>query len=229
MTEGGSNSEFHLGTVQQSSSPSSSSSQLLPQKRSKPVSFLTRTMSQMLEKPELPPLEPPSAPVSSPAHSLDDDRIMESPSTHEGRHSVDPDDPHQEGVSNSISIHETSPNLRPNASQTHPPRPLPLIRRLSIKPSMTLENSGSVARDHLASERTFLAYVRTSLAIASTGVALVQLFTISSHTATSTTTFTPTVRRIQAYAQPLGATIVCLGIAVLFIGESFSHVHFTTY
>lgn len=37
-------------------------------------------------------------------------------------------------------------------------------------PALTLENSGSVARDHLAVERTFLAYVRTSLAIASTGV-----------------------------------------------------------
>ena len=35
---------------------------------------------------------------------------------------------------------------------------------------LRLENSGSVARDHLASERTFLAYVRTSLAIASSGV-----------------------------------------------------------
>lgn len=39
-----------------------------------------------------------------------------------------------------------------------------------FNPSLTLENSGSVARDHLASERTFLAYVRTSLTIASTGV-----------------------------------------------------------
>ncbi len=36
--------------------------------------------------------------------------------------------------------------------------------------TLTLENSGSVARDHLASERTFLAYVRTSLAISSAGV-----------------------------------------------------------
>lgn len=33
-----------------------------------------------------------------------------------------------------------------------------------------LENSNSVARDHLASERTFLAYVRTSLAVVSAGV-----------------------------------------------------------
>jgi hypothetical protein len=36
--------------------------------------------------------------------------------------------------------------------------------------SLILTNSGSVARDHLASERTFLAYVRTSLALASMGV-----------------------------------------------------------
>jgi hypothetical protein len=37
-------------------------------------------------------------------------------------------------------------------------------------PVLTLVNSGSVARDHLACERTFLAYVRTSLSIASMGV-----------------------------------------------------------
>lgn len=36
--------------------------------------------------------------------------------------------------------------------------------------SLTLKNTGSVARDHLASERTFLAYVRTSLSFASAGV-----------------------------------------------------------
>jgi len=40
----------------------------------------------------------------------------------------------------------------------------------NFHPSLVLENTGSVARDHLASERTWLAYVRTSLAIASTGV-----------------------------------------------------------
>lgn len=38
--------------------------------------------------------------------------------------------------------------------------------------SLTLVNTGSVARDHLAGERTFLAYVRTSLAIASAGVGM---------------------------------------------------------
>ena len=35
---------------------------------------------------------------------------------------------------------------------------------------LVLENKGNVARDHLASERTYLAYVRTSLACASAGI-----------------------------------------------------------
>lgn len=42
--------------------------------------------------------------------------------------------------------------------------------KFKFSPTMILENNGSVARDHLASERTFLAYVRTSLAISSAGV-----------------------------------------------------------
>lgn len=38
------------------------------------------------------------------------------------------------------------------------------------KASLRLQNCGSVARDHLALERTFLAYMRTSLTVASAGV-----------------------------------------------------------
>lgn len=51
--------------------------------------------------------------------------------------------------------------------------------------SLRLENSGSVARDHLASERTFLAYMRTSLAIASSGVGEYTVFHSESHKTTS--------------------------------------------
>ncbi|BGP50151.1 hypothetical protein JCM10450v2_006062 [Rhodotorula kratochvilovae] len=47
-----------------------------------------------------------------------------------------------------------------------------------------LENRGSVARDHLAGERTFLAWLRTSLGLASIGIAITQLFRLPS---TSTT------------------------------------------
>ncbi|KAG7088711.1 hypothetical protein E1B28_012680 [Marasmius oreades] len=90
-----------------------------------------------------------------------------------------------------------------------------------FRPSLVLENSGSVARDHLASERTFLAYVRTSLAIASTGVALVQLFTIASKAVSNhptQLTFSPATKRVQVWARPLGVVTVGLGIAVLSIG-----------
>ncbi|KAK2459654.1 hypothetical protein APHAL10511_008299 [Amanita phalloides] len=50
-------------------------------------------------------------------------------------------------------------------------RPIGLVSKISL----TLKNSGSVARDHLASERTFLAYVRTSLAIVTAGVGVYTL------------------------------------------------------
>ncbi|KAI0754609.1 hypothetical protein C8Q80DRAFT_1066964, partial [Daedaleopsis nitida] len=72
-----------------------------------------------------------------------------------------------------------------------------------------LENSGSVARDHLASERTFLAYARTSLTIASTGVALVQLFTLSA---------TTMHQDLEKYARPLGAVMIALGLFTLSVG-----------
>ncbi|KAF5327204.1 hypothetical protein D9619_004703 [Psilocybe cf. subviscida] len=88
-----------------------------------------------------------------------------------------------------------------------------------FRPNLVLENAGSVARDHLASERTFLAYVRTSIAIASTGVALVQLFTIADITAKITgTDVTPVTRSVQRFAKPLGITCVVLGLITLSIG-----------
>ncbi|EJD50814.1 hypothetical protein AURDEDRAFT_99661, partial [Auricularia subglabra TFB-10046 SS5] len=81
----------------------------------------------------------------------------------------------------------------------------------TFRPTLELENVGSVARDHLASERTWLAYIRTSLALASTGVALVQLFTVAARESNA-------AARLQCLAQPLGAVIVALGLCVLAIG-----------
>ncbi|KAI0373812.1 hypothetical protein BV20DRAFT_962402 [Pilatotrama ljubarskyi] len=74
---------------------------------------------------------------------------------------------------------------------------------------LTLENSGSVARDHLASERTFLAYARTSLTIAYQRVALVQLFTLSAAT---------TNKDMERFARPLGAVMIILGLLTLGVG-----------
>lgn len=106
--------------------------------------------------------------------------------------------------------------------------------------SLRLENSGSVARDHLASERTFLAYMRTSLAIASAGVgelhlplvlghilnacrfflALVQLFAITA--ASSSSYVSITAHKLHSYARPLGAATVIMGLIVLVIGPQIS-------
>lgn len=57
---------------------------------------------------------------------------------------------------------------------------LPWYKRIAEKyGSVSLENKGSVARDHLALERTFLAWLRTSLAFASIGIAITQLFRLN--------------------------------------------------
>jgi hypothetical protein len=59
--------------------------------------------------------------------------------------------------------------IRPPAADVSPSKVTYWDR---ISPKLVLKNHGSVARDHLASERTFLAYVRTSIAIASVGIGM---------------------------------------------------------
>ncbi|CAO3691439.1 unnamed protein product [Rhizopus stolonifer] len=45
--------------------------------------------------------------------------------------------------------------------------------------SYLLENKSATARDHLANERTFLAWLRTSLSLITVGVAITQLYNLS--------------------------------------------------
>ncbi|KAI1213943.1 uncharacterized protein F4807DRAFT_409864 [Annulohypoxylon truncatum] len=81
--------------------------------------------------------------------------------------------------------------------------------------SVELENKGSVARDHLALERTFLAWLRTSLSFASIGIAITQLFRLNTSIDTGDDPNSETIRRI---GKPLGATFIGISILILLLG-----------
>ncbi|KKA26752.1 hypothetical protein TD95_000863 [Thielaviopsis punctulata] len=82
-----------------------------------------------------------------------------------------------------------------------------------------LENKGSVARDHLAIERTFLAWLRTSLAFASIGIAITQLFRLNTSLRDNSSGL-PDERlsRLRHIGKPLGATFLGLSIVILLLG-----------
>ncbi|KAG6009526.1 hypothetical protein E4U21_002162 [Claviceps maximensis] len=101
-----------------------------------------------------------------------------------------------------------------------------LRRVLGNLRSVELENKGSVARDHLALERTFLAWLRTSLAFASIGVAVTQLFRLNTtlsdgdgggggHGHGHDHAHNVTIRRL---GKPLGATFLAISILTLLLG-----------
>ncbi|KAI9271712.1 hypothetical protein BDA99DRAFT_433858 [Phascolomyces articulosus] len=87
--------------------------------------------------------------------------------------------------------------------------PYDTFRRLyeRFSPSALLENKAAVARDHLANERTFLAWLRTSLSLVTVGVAITQLYNLN-----------PTN---NAHAgRSIGATFVILSIVFLYMANA---------
>lgn len=78
--------------------------------------------------------------------------------------------------------------------------------------SLLLENTGSVARDHLASERTFLAWLRTSLSLASVGVGVAQLLKLSSKNGES--------KMLLRLSKALGLCFIIIATMTLAIGTS---------
>lgn len=85
-------------------------------------------------------------------------------------------------------------------------------------PSLTLENKGSIARDHLANERTYLAWLRSSLSLITVGVAVTQLFRLQNTDANEPPT--NELIKVSELGRPLGGSFIALGIMFLWLGTS---------
>lgn len=73
-----------------------------------------------------------------------------------------------------------------------------------------LENHNSVARDHLANERTFLAWMRTGLTAVSAGVVVTQLFQLNGHVGR--------MGEFQRAGQIIGILFIVIGLIFSIIG-----------
>ncbi|CAO1628267.1 unnamed protein product [Parajaminaea phylloscopi] len=71
---------------------------------------------------------------------------------------------------------------RPTARELPPPPPRAAGWYHTLFRSQVLDNTGSTARDHLALERTYLAFVRTSLSLLTFGIAVAQFLRLPSST-----------------------------------------------
>ncbi|KAI9032681.1 hypothetical protein CLU79DRAFT_841961 [Phycomyces nitens] len=72
--------------------------------------------------------------------------------------------------------------------------------------SRYLENTNSVARDHLANERTYLAWLRTSLATISCGVAITQFFRMDKSVRSGS---------LLWFGRPVGLCFILMGMMFL--------------
>lgn len=109
---------------------------------------------------------------------------------------------------NRLISRETSPNLQQDEPTTNTPSFFENLK------SLHLENKGTVARDHMANERTFLAWLRTSLSFISLGIGITQLFRLNKDSSPKA------LLDVTNYGKPLGSSFIVLGIVTLLFGFS---------
>ncbi|KAM5357042.1 hypothetical protein ACJZ2D_016672 [Fusarium nematophilum] len=136
------------------------------------------------------------------------------------------------------SSRRSRPASRHSDAHAHPPAPAPdMSYAREAEPghknpswwqvqaekfqSIELENKGSVARDHLAIERTFLAWLRTSLSFASIGIAVTQLFRLNTSLeggGEGGIDASKNMETLRQMGKPLGTTFLGISILILFLG-----------
>ncbi|KAJ9053988.1 hypothetical protein DSO57_1019167 [Entomophthora muscae] len=94
------------------------------------------------------------------------------------------------------------------------PKPTPSSKRFVF--SLLLENKGSTARDHLANERTFLAWLRTSLALVTIGVAITQINKLTPSKPKDPDSLRKEIE--QRFQLVLGTFYMCSGILFVLFG-----------
>ncbi|KFA51479.1 hypothetical protein S40293_06744 [Stachybotrys chartarum IBT 40293] len=127
--------------------------------------------------------------------------------------------PPTNGSTRTLGLHPTEEEEEPPVVDSEPPQKTKQTwwtRNTARFRSVELDNVGSVARDHLALERTFLAWLRTSLAFASIGVAVTQLFRLN--ISLPETDRDVNMDTIHQMGRPLGTTFLGVGALTLLLG-----------